>query len=125
MLDTERILSAFSLFSDLEGKALERCRPLCALAGGRLERRLRPGAQNPDGVDLERLANAAAACAYADYLMMGAAAGSADEIKVGDISVKSSAKGLDADARDIRDYFLEQVTDLLLPEGPPPLEVIA
>lgn len=121
MLDTEKILRAFSLCSDLEGEALSRYEFLCPLAGARLERRLRPGAGSPGEEDMDRLCNAAGAMAYADYLMLGSAPGGA--VRVGDISLGSSSPA-GADARELRDWCLAQVADLLLPEGPLPLEVI-
>lgn len=118
MLDIEQIMRMFSLFSDLEGEALEHWGGLCRAAGARLEARLRADADVEAG--MEALCTAAAACAYGDFLMLERAAGASDEVRVGDISLKSSASagGERRDAEEIRDYFLASVAHLLTPEAP-------
>ena len=108
-MDLEKITEYFSLFTDESADTLARWRGVCAIAGYRLEARLRPGALPLDAVDTERLCMAAAACAYGDYLMAKSGDG---EVRVGDISVKAAGTA-SRDAADIRNYFLAQAADLL------------
>lgn len=119
MLSTERILALFSLFSDLTGEELEPWRILCEAAGQRIADKLRPGA-NVDG-NRESLCAAAAAWAYCDYLMMEPREEGVDSVKVGDITLSASSGAVRQDAVEIRDYFMDQVTHLLLPDFMPAL----
>lgn len=123
MLDYDRVLSLFSLFTDLTGDSLARWEGLCQSAARRLEARLRPSAEAE--AEMEGLCAAAAAMAYGDYLLLGSAgAGTADEIRVGDISLKNSVShDTKRDAEEIRAYFLNGVAHLLLPECPALLAV--
>lgn len=122
MLELDKTLELFSFMSDLEGERLERCRDLCSRGLARVERRIRPEITEPQAEELERLHLAAAAEAYLDYHILRSGAGSAAEVKVGDISLKTRA-GADEGAREVRNHFMAQAADLLLPEGPIPLGV--
>lgn len=117
MLDIEKVIRYFSFFTDLDGEELERCRGLCEGGLARIARRLRPECAEAQGEDAERLCMAAAAGAYADYAMLrGGGANATDELRVGDITLKTGSAGTgirDEDA--IRDHFLANAADLLLP----------
>lgn len=117
LLDRDRVLALFSLFSDLEGDGLGQWRSFCDSAAYRVEKRLRPDADAAR--DGEALCAAAAAWAYCDYLMVEGGTSHSDEIRVGDVSVRGgSATGVGQDAASIRDYFLGQVAHLLTPSCP-------
>lgn len=111
-LDKQRILSLFALFTDLPDQELSAWEYLCVCASEKISSRLRADADASK--NSERLCNAAAALAYCDYAMLTANGGASKEIRVGDISVKNSADTHDAVST--RDYFLEQISDLI--EGP-------
>lgn len=112
MLDNYRILSIFSLFTDLEEQQALAWQRLCENAAAALCCRIKAGVDV--SAHMERLCTAAAAMAYGDYLMLNGASASGGEVRVGDISVKNgSGNGSGGDATEIRAYFLEQVADLL------------
>jgi len=116
MLDTDRTLELFSLFSDLTGDALGRWRGLCEQACARLQKRLRPEIQAPADAELEQLHMAAAALAYSDYSMMvPGGTGSGGEIKVGDVTIKDTSAAREHSGTEIAAHFLEQAAGLLQP----------
>lgn len=107
-LDNQRILSLFALFTDLPDSELAEWESLCDSAEVKLIGRLR---ENVDAAkNMERLCNAAAAIAYCDYAMLSAGP-CAEDIKVGDISVKTSGDARDAIST--RDYMLAEISDLI------------
>lgn len=107
-LDNQRILSLFALFTDMPDSELPEWESLCGSAEQKLLGRLR---ENVDvSKNMERLCNAAAAIAYCDYTMLSSSSG-VDDIKVGDISVKSG--GDTRDAVSTRDYMLAEISDLI------------
>lgn len=112
MLDQERVFHLFTLFADLEEDAALRYRPLCDGAAALFSRRAR---QSLPPEDLERLATAAAGCAYCDWLDLTGGALSAEEIKVGDIALKSSSGGGKAATAQLRTHFGAMAEDLLCP----------
>ncbi len=117
MLDRSRIFELFSFFADVEGEAAARLRPFCDAAAARLETRLRPGLEDI-GTAAERLCVAAAACAWGDWMTVGGGAGSVtDEVRVGDITLRSGTGRGNAGAggEELRERFLADVADLLLP----------
>lgn len=121
MLELEKVVQRFILFSDLSEGAAERWKSFCQSAAAGIEARLRPEADTSNPDNLELLHIAAAALAYCDYLMVSSAVGSSDEVRVGDISLKSGATAASSDkkdAREMRDYFLGQAFHLLLPQCP-------
>lgn len=113
MLDRERVRALFGLFTDLPDDRLGLWEGLCDNAADSLMGRLRKGVSLP--ANRERLCTAAAAMAYADYLLLDAGgAGSSDEIRVGEITLKNSNSGeKNSGSREIREYFLGQIGDLL------------
>lgn len=125
ILDRDKVLSLFSLFSDLTGGGLARWQPFCDGAARRIEARLLPGADCPSletESEMEALCTAAAALAYCDYLLLGGVSGggAVDELRVGDIALKSGTGAAESrrDAEEIRDHFLAGVAHLLRPECP-------
>lgn len=113
MLDRERVRALFGLFTDLPDDRLNLWEGLCDNAVGSLMGRLRENVNLP--ANMERLCTAAAAMAYADYLLLDAGGvGASDEIRVGDITLKkSSSDEKNSDSREIWEYFLGQIGDLL------------
>lgn len=111
ILDIERILSLFALFTDLPDRQLFAWRGLCAAAAGTIQGKVRADVNIK--ANMERLCTAAAAWAYSDYLALSAG-GSGEEIRVGDISLKNSkTSGGFGEAQEIRNYFMEQIADLV------------
>lgn len=115
-LDMDRVVDLFSLFSDLADDGLERWRCFCQTGAARIEALLREDADSSG--EMEALCAAAAAWAYADYLMLEQSAGAVDEVRVGEISVKTGASAAQQDGREIRDHFLAGVAHLLRPACP-------
>lgn len=116
MLDLHCVLQYFGLFADLSGAELLRWRGLCEGAAAQLCGRLRKPADSLDGGDMDRLYQAAAACAYHSYAVLQASSAQ-EEVRVGDISLRSAASGAsDGTAREVREHFLAQASDLLEPE---------
>lgn len=117
MLDAQKVYHYFSLFSDLEGEAAAPYHPFCDAAAGEVTRRLRTGADIEAGMD--RLCMAAAAMACGDCLELWGAGGSsaADEVRVGDITLKSASgtAASQADSQALSQHFLSRVADLLEP----------
>lgn len=112
MPDKDRVFALFSLFSDLEGEAAERYRPLCDGAAAAMASRMRPGIT--EEADLERLCMAAAAGAYCDLLeLRGSSA--AEELRVGDITLKNSSRSGSGDSEGVRAHFEALAADLLEP----------
>lgn len=114
-LDLDKVMELFSLFSDLEGCELERWRGFCRVEADSLGERVR------EDVDasacMEQLCTAAAGLAYSDYLTLQTASGPGDEVRVGDISLRSSAASRqESGAGEIREHFLRGVARLLRPE---------
>lgn len=112
-LDSELIFKYFLLFTDLPDTELEKWKGLCEKAGAEIDRRRK---RNADfSRNMERLCSAAAACAYCDYMMISSGgARFADAIRIGDISVQSTAvKSTLQDAAGIRDHFLMDIADLI------------
>lgn len=103
------------MLADLPDQELESYSALCRSAEAQIMDRLR---ENVDiEREMERLCMAAAACAYYDYAMLSAGRNVSDsEVRVGEISVKST--GGEFDAASIRDHFLELAADLIhIPTG--------
>lgn len=116
MLDVEKAMAVFSLFSDLSGDALERWRPSCTAACRRLERRLRENVNMP--AEMEGLCTAAA-IAYGDLLMLDRGGAQSDEIQVGNIRLKNSTGSTaGSDAQEIATHFLQGIAHLLKPDCP-------
>lgn len=111
-LDCEKVLPLFGLFSGLPTTELELWKGLCQSTVLSLQNQLREDIDFSE--NKERLYTAAAAFAYADYLMLapyGTASG--EQIRVGDISVGASTDSNKRDSRSIRDYFTQQIGELL------------
>lgn len=111
VLNIQRILQLFALFSDLSDQELYKWKGLCGASGAAILTKLRDGADIK--ANMERLCTAAAAWAYSDYLMLTSGGGS-DEVRVGDISLKNAQSGAGYnDAQEIRLYFMGQISDLV------------
>ncbi len=113
-LDRQYILRIFRMLAEPGDGALQKYEPLLRGAEAEIIKRLRPDADIIG--NMERLCDAAAAEAWYMYLMLGPAVGVAEEIRVGDISVRSSAGGL-AEAKLLRDEYLARVADLMEAAG--------
>lgn len=116
MLNNSRIKELFALFSDLPPDQVSKWEHLCENSGKQLLSNLKPNVNLES--NKERLATAAAAFAYADYLLLdgGSSTLSASQVKVGDISFGGSDGSSQAkqDSISIRQYFKEQVADLMV-----------
>jgi len=112
MVDKEKVLELFALFADLDKDSAQRYRPFCDAAASILSCRAKSGLTEEDW---ERLATAAAGFAYCDWLDMTGGVFAAEEIKVGDIAVKSSSGGGKAASAELRRHFEGLVADLLEP----------
>lgn len=115
MLPLETIQQQFLLFTGLDETQTAPWLPLIISGKGRLEALLNPDISVEEHT--QRLCTTAAALAYADYLMMTSSALlTAEQIKVGDVSIKSSTStGTHQGSQEIQRYFLESVKDLLQP----------
>lgn len=116
-LDNNRIYELFKSFSGLpEDKAVS-WRFICENSGEYLKGRIKPKADTLE--NRQRLCTAAAAIAYADYILLASgAAGNATQIKIGDISFgESSGSPAKLNSGELKKYFLEQVADLLVPDN--------
>lgn len=110
-LDDNKIRNFFAVFTDMPDGELPRWNGLCDSAGKQIAGRLRENADIER--NMERLCIAAAAVAYCNYTLLQSGAG-ADEIRVGDISLKNSRGNTDAiDAIGTREYFLADIADLV------------
>ncbi len=112
MLDKDRVFQLFILFADLEEHSALRYRPFCDAATALLSRKAKPGIKEED---LERLYTAAAGYAYCDWLDVMGGASAAEEIKVGDITVRNSFGEGKTGTAELRGHFQALVTDLLEP----------
>ncbi len=109
-LDKQRISALFAMFTDIPDLDLPKWSNLVDLAETQLLALLKP---NVDiSRNMERLCIAAAACAYCNYTLLTARGGaSSEEIRVGDIAIKSSGDELDATST--RDFFMSEIADLI------------
>lgn len=115
MLNITRIKELFGLFADISDAEVSVWEFLCINAEEQVSARIKAG------VDIdkhaERLCCVAAAFAYSDYLLVEhkVGGGKSGEFKVGDISFKdndvTNSNKVDSDS--IREYFEDQVSDLL------------
>jgi hypothetical protein len=112
MVDKEKVFELFALFADLDKDFALRYRPFCDAAASLLSYKAKTGLKEED---LERLATAAAGYAYCDWLDLTGGLHTAEEIKVGDISVKNSAGSGKAATTELRQHFEGLVADLLEP----------
>jgi hypothetical protein len=107
MLDIESVFTRFCSFAGLSPQEAAPWRPLCESSARLVEGRLREDADAEANMD--RLCMAAALAAYNAYLRLSGKSSPGDEIRVGDITLKSSASG-GCDA-------LSHIADLLVPDG--------
>lgn len=114
MIDEATTFKMFELFSDMPSAESQKWKWLCKNSASQLSAQLK---KNIDlASNMERLCCTAAAMAYADYELLGkTSSSSAEEIKIGDISIKNSNGEHDTQnaSQNIRDYFLKQIEDLL------------
>lgn len=113
MLDMQRVEELFALYSDLEGNDLNNWKALCKTAAEAVIRRLRAGVEAER--HMERLCSAAAGLACSNFLTISSAMGigSGEEVRVGDISLKSSSSATGNSGADLKAWVMEQVEDLL------------
>ncbi|MCL2056710.1 MAG: hypothetical protein FWH02_05780 [Oscillospiraceae bacterium] len=106
----------FALYSSLEPEGAAKWDVLCRKAADYVESRIRSGLA--PGENSDRLAGAAALWAYADYLSLGSTITNANEIKVGDITVKQNeSSGGGYSPAKLRELALEDIGDLIEPGG--------
>jgi hypothetical protein len=114
-IDIERVRRLFQLFADLDGLEGARWGSLCRRAAAGIAARLRP--ETDPTLHQDRLAMAAAIVAYGDYLLLesgGASAG--EELKVGDVSIKTTADRGNArreEALNMKSDALADIRDLI------------
>lgn len=115
MLDKDRVYHFFLVYAGLDEQASAGLRPLCDASAESLAVKLR------EGVDLsrhmERLCLAAAGFAFCDWCELGTASSDEHEVRVGEITLRSSASAYAAakDLTVLREHFLESIADLLKP----------
>lgn len=110
-LDTQKIRDFFAVFTDMPDSELPRWSGLCDSAQNWIADRLRKNADVSR--NMERLCIAAASVAYCNHTLLQSGT-NADEIRVGDVSIKNSGGNADAlDAISTRDYFLADIADLI------------
>lgn len=109
-LDNQLIRDSFAMFTDMPDCEINCWRILCDNAAAQIISRLR---ENVDvRRNMERLCIAAAALAYSDYAaILSGKSCLPGEIRVGDISLKSS--GDEFEAASTRDYFIAAIADLI------------
>ncbi len=113
-LDRQHILRVFRMFAEPGDSDLQKYEPLLRGAEEEILKRLKPEADL--SCNMERLCEAAAAEAYYMYLTLVSPANAADEIRVGDISVRSpsgASSGKLNDARLLRDEYMSRVSGLM------------
>jgi hypothetical protein len=109
-LNRERILFLMGFFTDLPDEKLARLTPLCEGAAVYIESRLLPDANVNS--NMEALCTAAAAWAAEQYMKMSK--GNEEEVRVGDIALRSSQRGGTAG---LWSGFAATVSHLMRPEG--------
>ena len=126
MLENDRIFMHFLAMSGLPGEDAQTLRPMCDAAGQQIFGRLRDGVSL--GGNMDRLCLAAAALALDDWLRLGGGALRAQEVRVGEITLREGGAGATGRGADLREHFLSGVADLLKPNvaftstGPAPGE---
>jgi len=115
MLENDRIFTHFLSVSGLSVSDAERFRPLCDAAGQQLYGRLREGVSL--GENMERLCLAAAAIALNDWLQLGGGALQAQEVRVGEITLREGGVGAAGRGACLHEHFLVGVADLLTPSA--------
>lgn len=119
-MQTQAILQQFMLLSGMDTQEAARWTSLCDAAGQVLLRMLQPDAPMED----IRIALAAAAIAYYQYCLCGQGI-HAQSLKLGDLSVSSENGGSSVQhAQALRDSFLENIAEYLLPQGAGLLQVM-
>ena len=114
MLEHYRVLTTFALFAGMKEHEAMPWRSLCENAAAHLLHRLRNDVTPAQ--HMERLCTAAAGIAYADYLAVSRVGAGADEMRVGDVTLRGTGD-VNAQIQEIRTYFLGQVADLTRPES--------
>jgi len=112
MLENDRIFTHFLAMSGLTEEDAGTLRPLCDAAGQQIIGRLRDGVSLAGNMD--RLCLAAAALAVDDWLRLGGGALRAQEVRVGEITLREGGVGTSRGV-DLREHFLAGVADLLTP----------
>jgi len=115
MLENDRIFTHFLRMSGLSEDGARPFRPLCDAAGQYLAGRLREGVSLSGNMD--RLCIAAAALAYGDWLELGGGAPGAQEVRVGEITLREGGAGAAPRGGGMREHFLAGVADLLAPRA--------
>ena len=113
MLENDRIFTHFLAMSGLPEEDAEAFRPMCDAAGQQVLSRLRDGVSL--SANMDRLCLAAAALALDDWLRLGGGALRAQEVRVGEITLREGGAGLAGRGADLREHFLSGVADLLKP----------
>ena len=113
MLENDRIFTHFLAMSGLEEQDAQALRPLCDAAGIQIVSRLRESIS--PGRHMDRLCLAAAAIALSDWLELGGGAMRAQEVRVGEITLREGGAGALSRSSDLRERFLAGVADLLVP----------
>jgi len=113
LLDKDRIFTHFKNMCGLDEAAARPLRPLCDVAAQYLVTRLRPEIRLDANMD--RLCIAAAALACGDWLELGGSLSPAQELRVGDITLRESSGGSAPRGSALREHFLTGISDLLEP----------
>lgn len=113
MLDQDRTFTHFKTMSGLGEEEAGGLRPFCDAAAGQVGGRLRPGVDL--GRNMDRLCIAAATLAYCDWLEFGGALSTAEEIRVGDITLRERSGASARRGGELRRRCLEGIADLLEP----------
>ena len=114
MLSTQKIMERFAELAYIPEEDIESHRRLCISAKNYIEKRIKPDTNLDDPDNINRLHSAAAAVAFCEHdVITGRSRANSEEIRVGDISLRSSNREQTGIGNELRDYFLAQVADLI------------
>lgn len=117
MLDFDKVLAFFSLFSGLESSVLAQWHDYCHATVQGIQSRLRPTVDLD--AEMDRLCLAAAALIYCDYCTFHTSSEMHDEVRVGDITLRNTSPHAGSqEIAAIRARFLADIAPLLLAGSP-------
>jgi len=113
MLDKDRVFDHFLTMTGLGRGEAAVYRPFCDAAAAFIRSRLKGGIDF--GRNMDRLCIAAAAVAYSDWLELGGSLSSAEEIRVGEITVRQRTGRSAQRGEALRERLIGDIADLLAP----------
>ena len=113
MLDIDRVFTHFTTMSGLDEGGAAPYRALCDGAARYIFSSLREDVHLAGQMD--RLCLAAAALAYGDWIELGGSLSAAEEMRVGEITLRESRGNAPPRGGALREHFLAGIADLLAP----------